>query len=268
MASASRPSLALILLALLLTACGGGGSGSDGADVGVAPPPVASASAGGIWRGTLTTSESGPRSIEGVITEDGRLWLRDGTEMMYFGTLSVSGRQASGKIRGIRLTGGGLGHGDIYVSVEERVSLSGTLTSQGAQNGSSNSGKLELRFQLLYNQPSSYATVAGNYVPLKDPSASIWAVDSLGRVFTQSTFAGKTSTGNGQLGVIDPRFNVYDYSMRKVSDSNQGEVLWSGLAVLDDSAQPRTLTVYCVWLTRVYGGNEVPFVDFFTLNGV
>jgi hypothetical protein len=264
MATASRPPAALVSLALLLTACGGGGGGGE-TGVGAEPPAVALATAGGIWSGTLTTSASGPRSIEGVITEDGRLALRDETDMMYFGTLSISGRQASGKISGVRPSGSGNGTGDISVSITERVSLSGTLTFQGAQNGSSNSGTLALSFQPLYNRPSSHATVAGNYVPLTQPSSAIVTVDSLGRVFTQSTEVVGTCTSNGQLGVIDPRFSVYDFS--RTTDCGQGEQLQTGLAVLDDSTQPRTLTIYQKQIVTV-SGSDILAVFLWSLVGV
>jgi hypothetical protein len=242
---ATSPGLASmsIWMALLLGACGGGGDGDSGDQA----TPIPGAAAGGIWRGTLSTSAGASISVEGVVTEDGRLGLLDGNGMLYVGRFGMSGQNAVARIDGARLATVPSniappthGSGEISVSIIERTSLDGLL-SFDPEEGPRIGGSLSLDFQPLYNRPSSLATVAGNYVLSTIPTESVFTVDSLGRVFHQTT-NGLTCTGNGQMSVIDSRFNVYEFSL--TYDCGAGELEELGLAVLDDTTQPETLIIY------------------------
>jgi hypothetical protein len=192
---------------LALSACGGGGGGDSGS---VATPAPTNASPGGIWfgRDPITGGD-----ILGVITETGEAHFIRDDESQYVGTVSTSGTNLSGSYNGytafgtVFIDGSTSGTGTVSGTIQERRQISGTFnftTSRGRRD----EGSTTLAYQTLYELDSSLSLIAGNYRNTEDGSTV--NVNSSGVIFSQSPFTGCVI--NGQVSIIDARFNVYRIS--------------------------------------------------------
>ncbi len=132
------------------------------------------------------------------------------------------------------------------------MTLTGTVTqrfmlslfpveSQGEFNGN-------WYFDDLYNQPSSFAAIAGSYYGGTNSSLII---DSSGDI---------TSADGcivGQVSLIDTAYNAYDFNLTYTEatdcDVNLATATGKGIGSLDTNMTPAVLEIMVLWINPVYG---------------
>ena len=184
--------------------CGGDGGHHGSGD-------TANVSPGGIGKGT--DSQTG-LTIQGPVAEDGRFhFIRaDGTQ--YVGTVTTTGTCGSGSIDGFARVGttfaGGSSHGTGTISgtIQQRRSFVAT-TQFTTDSGTAFSDSLSLTFKTVYSQPSSLATISGNYVDAT--TGAVVPVDGNGVIFAQD--APTSAVRNGTVTLIDASDNAYGVSI-------------------------------------------------------
>jgi hypothetical protein len=199
-----------LISALVLTACGGGGGGSDN---NTSAPPAApvNASPGGIWLGR---DPIGGGDLLGVVSETGEgHFIRLTDDAQYVGTVTTSGNNISGSYQGFApfgftfIDGSTSGNGSLSGTIQQRQQISATFNFTTSR-GRSDQGSTTLTYQTLYDLDSSLSLVAGNY---RDPDdGSTINVNSSGVIFSQSALTGCII--NGQISIIDSRYNAYRVS--------------------------------------------------------
>ena len=234
-----RPLIATAVF-LGLFACGGVGVVGGGGGGGSTPPPVQNASAGGIWKGTDPISGL---PVTGIITESGQLQFLRSDGAQYYGTVSTSGINLSGTYSGIAAIGNTFSDGSTYGSgtisgtVQERQTLSGTLTFTTSL-GTKSSGSGSFTFDSLYDSGSSLSTIAGNYAD--NANNAIVNVTSNGTIFSQSATTGCVI--NGQISIINASYDAYgisySYSNCLGSAAYLNGTTVTGLGVLYTTASP------------------------------
>jgi len=195
-----------LVVGTLLSACDeGGGSGGGG-----------NMSPGGHWVGITSEGEDVLGAIMfALVTETGSIHFRIGGRYGV-GVLSVSnGNDVSGNFQFVTNPSGpsfpdGTTQSDCTVSgtVRERITMSitGDCTTTAG-----------LQFQLtvpnltygpfIYERASSLATIAGMY----DIGRAVMDIAADGTIFAQEAFT--NCVINGQVNIIDPAFNFYDFQI-------------------------------------------------------
>jgi hypothetical protein len=123
-------------------------------------------------------------------------------------------------------------------TVSERASLSLTFSILGQ------SGAFSGTFDPMYDRDSSLATVAASYSVFDvygDPAS--FSIDSNGMLFSQTQSG---CVGNGQVSIIDSRFNGYAVSVT-VSNCPGLNGTYTGLAVTTDFAVPNDVFLFGVF---------------------
>ncbi len=220
-----------------MTACGGGGGSTQ------PPPPVVNDSPGGIWFGI--DSDGGVVSI--FVTETGRFQFL--TEFFYTGSgiLSVSnGNDVTGNFQLVtQIYGPSFPDGTTLAD----CTLSGTVTERQTMsiivNCTTTAGLQDqitvtpLDYLPIYERDSSLATIAGMYMDF----TVVIDIGADGTIFAQDAFTGCIT--NGQVSIIDPDFNVYDfqfgYSNCIGPDAFLNGSSFVGIAILDDTFPPEVL---------------------------
>jgi hypothetical protein len=242
---------------VFLSACGGGGieSGTSGST-------ATSQSAGGIWS-TQYTVTSGTNTgdvvdAEGIITENGQYFVvskntNNGCAVLGFGQLSVDGANISGNeaaaivqyatIPGVTPNcvypdGSSSGTASITGTVSQRTSLSITEMGTTSLGTTLPTDTTTWTFSDLYMNPSSLATIAGNY---SDGSVTL-NINGSGVVFEQDA---NGCVINGQVSTINTSYNAYavqiSVSNCTGADAALNGASFSGLATLDTNTSPATL---------------------------
>jgi hypothetical protein len=226
-------------VACAIACCGalGGCFGDGGGGPAIAPT---NESPGGIWNGT--DSQTG-LSVLGLATESGQFhFIRaDGTQ--YIGQVTTSGMSGSGSFDGFAPLGAtfqdGSTHGTGTVSgtVHQRSTFSAT-TQFTTDGGHSSSDTLSMTFNVLYNRPSSLATIAGNFTEMG--SGTVFSVNASGVIYAQDAASGCVL--NGTVSIIDASYNAYGVSIGYASCVGAYAVLngltLTGLGTLDNSVVP------------------------------
>ena len=254
-----------------LAACGGGGGSTGG---GATPPPSATTqSVGGVWT-TQYTVTSGTNTgdvinAQGIISENGQYFLygkntTNGCAVLGFGQLSVSGSTVSGDedfatvqystIPGVTTNcvypdGSKSGSGTVDGSVTQRQSLTVTATETTSLGSALPSETTTWSFSNLYMNPSSFATIAGNY----NDGGPTLTIDGNGVIFEQDP---NGCILNGQVSIIDASYNAYGIRVTFANctgtSASLNGITLSGLAVLDTNTNPITVIG---GLTGNVGGN-------------
>lgn len=228
------------IMMLCLAGCGGGGGVGDFDLAGGLNITFPDQAFGGIWTGT----DDNGLEILALTTETGRLhWIAPETGEQGFGTGTVSALHADVEYTYVAPLGFTLEDGSTSAScagggiISERVSLwvnAGCTT----ESGSTFNNTATLDYDALYDRDSSLALVAGNY----DDFGLVVNVTANGEVFEQDPATG--CVVNGQIDIIDSRFNAYDvsitYSNCEGAVANLNGATFSGLGILDNSAVPET----------------------------
>ena len=202
---------------LLLSACGGG-SGSGGAGSAAVAEPVRNQSPGGIWSNPygdaslhLYVTERGDFRIRGFFLHDDKHWLIGGGGMVgVSGGNGVIGNfvaEALWEENNSFVESRTLSC-DLRGTVWERHSMVMTIECSGRDVA------WEERAEFVYwdfsyeYQPSSLDAIAGNYAPPEAPQTNTLNINADGVVFGVYHF-GARCTINGQVTVVDARYNLY-----------------------------------------------------------
>ncbi len=248
--------LYVLSLTAFCAACGGGGGGSVSSPT---PPPVVNASPGGIWTGI----DSDGDLIAAFVTETGRFHFIDEFGNQGSRTLSVSnGNDVTGNFQLVTEFGftfpDGTTLADCTLSgtVTERQTMSVTVnctTTAGLQDQIT----VVLDYNALYERDSSLATIAGIY---DDGSGVVTDIASDGTIFEQDPVSGCVTIG--QVSVIDPAFNAYDFQFGFSNCIGQDTIFngssFVGIGTLDNIV---TAEVLIVAATGDVAGILVSFVS-------
>ncbi|HYL01208.1 MAG TPA: hypothetical protein VEU78_08430 [Steroidobacteraceae bacterium] len=241
---------------VLLGSCGGGGGYGGG-------PNPQNASPGGIWSGTDSDS---PLQVTGIIDESGNLRFIRADGVQYVGTATTSGNSISAHFDAYTPFGSAFADG----STHETGSLSGTIdarvsitasTQSMTDKGTPSNGTLALTFNPLYDQASSLAAIAGNYV--EAGSGTAVSIGANGAIFSQDATTG--CVVNGTVAIINASYDAYavqaTYASCTGADAVLNGITFSGLATLNTSVSPMQLIA---GVTGSGGGTTYAIVD--TLN--
>jgi hypothetical protein len=216
---------------VLVAACGG----SDG---GGSTPP--NAAVGGLWFGTTTISGQSPSEVLGIVAENGKAYLLQEDGVMYWGTVTSSGNQISSTFDGAGLLSEPLWDGSVRgtgtltgtIQARDLITASSTFTTS---KGSRTTATVSLDYDALYNDDSSLATIAGNYVDALGIYGGVLNIANNGDLFLQDPNSGCVL--NGRVAVINAAYNAYDiqftYSNCAGFDSVFNGVTFTGLAAYE-----------------------------------
>jgi hypothetical protein len=232
----------IALCSLIICACGGGG-GVDIGGISTGPIVIADVAVDGVWLGA---DEDGNQTLA-LVTEAGRLsWISLDTGEQGFGTVSVRAITSTIELTLVPSWGTTLADGSTSAtcdgggSVGEHDFWLATLHCTTRSGGSIESFT-EFTYDALYDRDSSLATIAGDY----DDSGSVISVSATGEIFEQDPGTGCVL--NGQVSIIDARFNIYDVSVTYSNCMGDTAVLngstFAGLGTLDNSKMPETAVV-------------------------
>lgn len=253
-----------VILTTLLGACDVGGGGDPDSDTPVAPPPLNQA-LGGAWVGTDNRGDQ----IIALSTDSGIFhWIgRLGLGELGFGTGSVDGTAVTldyllvdplaSKLPREPATCSATG----TIQEHETLSIAAICTPSV---GDTFSRSASLLYHPVFDRDSSLGSVAGNYefISLGRPG-SVMNISGDGVVFWQDPDSGCII--NGQISVIDGRYNAYALSITFSScfgkfvfidnpnglygpgpeigiDAPNGTSL-TGLAILDNTSVPDGLDI-------------------------
>ena len=234
---------------LIFTACGGSGGGGGGGGTAPPPPPppppVLNESPGGFWAGI----DSDGDIVVVFVTETGRFEFMTQFGNQGSGTLSVSnGNDVTGNFQLVTQIGFPFPDGTTLAD----CTLSGTVTERQIMSVTANctttAGLQDqitvtpLDYQPIYERDSSLATIAGMY---DDGFQLVTDIGSDGTIFAQDPFTNCVT--NGQVSIIDPDFNLYDFQFELSNCTDIYQILngvsFFGLGLLDDSFPPEVLLV-------------------------
>jgi hypothetical protein len=238
-----RPAL-VAFLAFTIVACSGGGGSSGVGSSGVGSNDLAIfsiASAGGLWIGV--DSEANP--VELLVNEEGFFFFLAGPLVKGTGVLTLT---SSESLRGVVVLPNEFDNSDFVTRsdckltgvIEERVSLTLDVRCRDSQL-SGDLTTLSLAYDVRYDRDSSLSIVAGNFYHYRNGSVLNIAGD--GTVFSQD---GASCLTNGRITVMNSTYNVYRIDLQFYGcpglDSGVYGEIFSGLALLDDTATPERLT--------------------------
>jgi len=135
-------------------------------------------------------------------------------------------------------------------TVSGTVSQRSSLALNGISSSGPSSGSSSWSYNDLYNQPSSLAAIAGNWigsVSANDTDNAILNISSTGVVYEQDAFSSCIVTG--QVSLINPAYNAYDVALT-YSDNCQGNfsgLTGKGIASLNTSVTPTLLEMVVTW---------------------
>jgi hypothetical protein len=242
--------LSVLSLTAFCAACGGGGYGAASPPPPLpppppppSPPPATNASPGGIWVGI----DAGGVDVIALVTETGRFQYINEFFDQGSGTLSVSnGNDLSGNFQLVTELGSVFEDGTTLANctlsgtVAERQTITVTVnctTTAGLQSQSA----ITLIFNAVYERDSSLSVIAGNY----DDVGLVINIDENGVIFEQDPTSGCVT--NGQVNVINPAFNAYDFQFGYSNCTGQAIILngtsFVGMATLDNTVTPEVLIV-------------------------
>lgn len=143
---------AALLMSTLLGGCGGGSSSSS------TPAAVATANATGVWEGTITQNGVGTYSVTGLITGGQMRFISVDGNVLYEGTVSVTGSTLTATTTNYVIDGGIFSTSTLTGTVVTARSISGTFTSSDGGSGS-----FSLTYDPITTRGSSLATLTANW---------------------------------------------------------------------------------------------------------
>jgi hypothetical protein len=234
MSGSGRCEALAICIGIAIAGCSHQGSGAAASS---AATDGQAESIGGVWSGADTSG----RGFLGLADEAGEFQLigEDGTQ--YVGTASTLGAAVSASAE--RLVRHGAAGGPKYDAaslkgkVQQRVSLSVTIAPAAAARAFTPE-TISLQFNPIYNNPSSLAMFAGDYV---DPSSGdMITVSGSGSIFWRDPNTG--CLGSGAVSEINDRYDLYEvqfsYSACQGADADLNGMEFTGLGTLDTTVQP------------------------------
>lgn len=199
--AASRFALTSALL-VMFTGCGGGTTAEDS---GVSIPPLGPFFPGGIWEGTVDQSHAtGPRTIVGVISENGRAQLHAHYLYVFDVTRSTINTSINvfTPIGSLFPSGNSVEPGNVTGALIDRDSLMADFNAPGFATGA-----IRMTYNAdLYERSSSLRKVTGMWGFLD----TVITINADGRIRGQKTNGCIIS---GRLSLIDSRYNSYDLSV-------------------------------------------------------
>ncbi|MBS0578578.1 MAG: hypothetical protein JSR36_04885 [Proteobacteria bacterium] len=238
------------LLAGLAAGCGG-------TEPGTLVP--AQTSVGGIWQGSDTGSGL---QVTGIVDEKGNFHFIRSDLAQFVGVLGSTNDTVAGAFDGFAQYGTAFTDG----STHGTGSLSGVLAQRSTLTlnysfttdlGTASSGTLNLSFNALYNQPSSLATISGNYT--EPTSGDTVSISGSGAITSQDATSGCVL--NGQVSLIDTNYNAYTVAYSYASCTGAAAALngvqFSGLATYNSGAVP---TQFVVAVTGTSGTHTLALV--------
>jgi hypothetical protein len=252
----STKRISTVLLSMALGACGGG-SGNQ-----IISPIADNQAVGGFWT-TQYTVASGENmgdviDSEAIVSDTGEYFLyskntTNGCAGLGFGQLSAAGNAVTGTvdfatvqyttIPGIVTNcvypdGSTSGTGTVTGDVTQQSSLTITESGTTSMGTALPAATTTWAFSNLYLNPSSLATISGNY---NDGGATL-TIDTNGVIVEQDADGCEI---NGQISIINSSYNVYGvqftFSNCTGTDASLNGVSASGLVMLDTSTSPVTL---------------------------
>jgi len=221
----------IIMLSMAMIACGGGGGDGGGSS----SPSLSTQSIAGIWEGTLTSTVVHQQySVIGIISESGTARFVNATwGAQYSATVDTNGNSFSANTTAYAPFGGWFPNG----STVGAVTLSGTFTTKGSivgtYSGVGDSGSYSLRYNSLYEMPSSLPTIAGTW------SAPIYTDTETLTIDLNGDITGSSTTGctfAGHVSIIDSAYNAYEITI-VIDHCGQENGTYSGLATITDPAK-------------------------------
>ncbi len=220
-----------MLFSTVLLACGGGGGG-EATDT--TTNSTATQSAGGIWRGTVTSVINGATyKAIGLITETGEIrFLTDDGEQT-LGNVTVDGGAFNASLTSYAPIGTVFAQNNSSVisgtalgTVAEKSSLSGTTSYSGSVTST-----FTFSYDSIYERNSSLSSVAGTYSDTDGFGyTETYSIDSLGNISGSDTNGCQFS---GRIQILDSNYNVYRINLT-VTNCSVANDTYSGLATLLD----------------------------------
>ena len=214
---------------------GGGGSGTS----------MTNASATGIWSGSDSGSHLG---ITGMVNAAGQAVFIRADGVQFVGTLQVSGSALAATVAGYSAfgatfsDGSNFGIGTLNGTVATGGALSAALTFT-THGGSDIGGAWALTFEPRSGDPSSSATVSGNYTD--HVTGSVLSITSSGVMSSQNAANGCVL--NGAISTADAAHDVYEvaftYGNCTGGFAPLNGVQFTGLASLNTDVTPAQLLV-------------------------
>lgn len=129
---------AALLLSTLLGGCGGGGGSSSST-----PAAVATANATGVWEGTITQNGVGTYSVTGLITGGQMRFISVDGNVLYEGTVSVTGSTLTATTTNYVIDGGIFSTSTLTANwfiTDGTYSMTIPIDAAGAINGADSDG--------------------------------------------------------------------------------------------------------------------------------
>jgi hypothetical protein len=217
--------LVSLVCAALVAACSGGDDSAPAPAGSSAPPaPVATQSAGGIWIGIPGANESATFYIAETGELIAQMSAPGATPPSFsFGSGAVivnNPDQVAGTYRLRSLPSGFVALGAL--PPEQTCAMDGTVTERSLLQvtlsctddaGTTTDRTLNMLYNPAYDLDSSLADIAGNYTVPFRPQTNTLDINASGVVFGMLD-NGPTCTVNGQVQIIDARFNLYRFEIQ------------------------------------------------------
>jgi hypothetical protein len=202
--------------------------------------PPTNAAVGGLWYGTTTISGQGAFYVLGMVAENGKAFFLQEDGVMYWGTVRSSGNQLRATLDGAGLDGSPLadgsasGSGPVSGTIEARTSVSANATFTTANNSTTTS-TISLEFDPLYNDDSSLALIAGDYLDATGYNQGVLHIATNGNLTNTDPQNG--CVYSGRIAVINSAYNMYDVQISVSGctgeDSISNGVTFRGLITYD-----------------------------------
>jgi len=195
---------------------------------------------GGYWEGV----DDQGASIVVLATDDGVVHYFSDSGAQGTGTATVNSRMVSVEMTLAAPLGSTLSDGSATADctgtgrVFQRLQFDLTLSCMTDMGGTLDS-TIPLEFNHVFDLDGALATVAGQY----DASGVVLNIDGNGVMDEQDPSTGCVL--NGQIAVVDPRFDIYDIAFTfgncTGADAKLNGVDFTGLAAYDDTQTPNVL---------------------------
>jgi hypothetical protein len=270
-----RSTTIALLVGASLSACGGGGSsGSSSNNAGnnyTPPPPPTQPTLGGLWEGQYAASNGVVDSVY-MTTDDAGNWAGQivdpstGCEILAAGTFAataqVSGPTAPVGVASNQGYAGSNLFGPAQCAVSTlNVSFTGTLVQQSTlqitlTDSNGDLIPLNLSFDSLYLQPSSLATVTGNWATSDGTTVSI---TSQGVMSAQDVVTGCVLNGNVSVpnSAVNSYFAQWTFSNCAPQYAGADGVTIKGIGFFNATGGPNGVPAIFVEYLGVNGSNVV-----------
>jgi hypothetical protein len=231
----SRLLLPLAVLLVALQGCGGGGGDSSGPTA----SPTGDANPAGLWAGGFTAADGVTRSFDVILAPDGRFagvvasTGLNGRFLIGDGDTTLNAFTATGTVfaqAGEALLPNGQQSAALTMS---NGSIVAGQSLKGSYSGAGESALFALGYNGLTSRGASLEAISGVYDVYPPPPVIDTTLTISGGTLTFANDGG--CNGAGTIQVIEPRMNIYSWSMLISACSGAEEDIFSGLATLADN---------------------------------